>query len=170
MLYCYRCAPSRYPQVRGGMRNRVQAGDSALERRYRIARDPHERSWWQIPWLLGKGHTAADIAESTRSSWYWIGQMMRRYSVEGSEAMRNRHYTHSHRVAPLLAAGRVGRSASRNDEGQGATSIIHWVARPASLLPSCVRRHARRSAATPQPLGGCWHQLPLSREHGRRWL
>ena len=74
-----------------------------LERRYRAAREPHERSWWQILWPLGKGHTAVDIAESTGYSRYWIGQIVRRYNMEGPEAMRNRRYTHSHRAAPLLS-------------------------------------------------------------------
>jgi hypothetical protein len=36
-----------------------------LERRYRGAREPHERSWFQILWLLAKGQPAKDIAEST---------------------------------------------------------------------------------------------------------
>jgi hypothetical protein len=36
-----------------------------LERRYRAAKEPHERSWWQILWLLAKGQTAAAVAEST---------------------------------------------------------------------------------------------------------
>jgi transposase len=74
-----------------------------LGRRYRAAQEPHERSWWQILWLLGKGHTAEEIAESTGYSRYWIGQVVRRYNMEGPEAMRNRRYTHSHRAAPLLS-------------------------------------------------------------------
>jgi hypothetical protein len=36
-----------------------------LERRYRAAKEPHERSWWQILWLLARGQLAKDIAEST---------------------------------------------------------------------------------------------------------
>ena len=75
-----------------------------LERRYGAAKEPHERSWWQILWLLGKGHTATEIAESTGDSRYWIGQLVRRYNSEGPEAMRNRRYTHSHRAAPLVSA------------------------------------------------------------------
>ena len=87
-----------------------------LEQRYRAAKEPNERSWWQILWLLGKGHTAADIAESTGYSRYWIGQVVRRYNGEGPEAMHNRRYTHSHRAAPLLSRSSTGgRSASEND-------------------------------------------------------
>lgn len=44
-----------------------------LEQRYRAAHEPHERSWWQILWLLAKGQTATGIAESTGYTRYWIG-------------------------------------------------------------------------------------------------
>ena len=74
-----------------------------LERRYRAAKEPHERSWWQMFWLLAKGRTAAEVAESTGYSRYWIGHLVRRYNTEGPAAMRNRRYTHSHRAAPLLS-------------------------------------------------------------------
>lgn len=73
-----------------------------LERRYRGAREPHERSWFQILWLLAKGRTAREIAESTGYSRYWIGQVARRYNQEGPTGMQNRRYTHSHRATPLL--------------------------------------------------------------------
>lgn len=36
-----------------------------LEQRYRAAHEPHKRTWWQILWLLARGHLAKDIAEST---------------------------------------------------------------------------------------------------------
>ena len=74
-----------------------------FERRYRAAREPHERSWYQILWLLSKGQTAREIAQSTGYSPYWIGQLAKRYNVEGPAGMTNRQYTHSHRAAPLLS-------------------------------------------------------------------
>ena len=74
-----------------------------LERRYRAAKEPHERSWWQMLWLLAKGHTAAEVAESTGYSRYWIGQLVRRYNTEGPAVMCNRRYTHSHRATLLLS-------------------------------------------------------------------
>jgi hypothetical protein len=49
-----------------------------LEGRYRRAQEPHERRWWQILWLLARGWTARQVAESTGSSAYWIGQLARR--------------------------------------------------------------------------------------------
>ena len=98
-----------------------------LERRYRAARDPHERSWWQILWLLAKGHTAAEIAESTGYTRYWIGQMVRRYNAEGPEAMHNRRFTHSHRAAPLLSPELLAELAEavRGPAPEGE----HWLGR-----------------------------------------
>lgn len=61
-----------------------------LEGRYRRAQEPHERSWWQILWLLARGRTARQVAESTGYSAYWIGQLARRYNTRGPDAMRNR--------------------------------------------------------------------------------
>jgi transposase len=83
-----------------------------LARRYRAAKEPHERSWWQILWLLARGQLAKDIAESTGYSRYWIGQIAKRYNAEGPEGMRNRQYTHSHRAAPLLAGEQLAALAA----------------------------------------------------------
>src|SRR5258707_9229779 len=104
-----------------------------LERRYRAAKEPHERSWWQILWLLAEGQTAAAVAESTGYSRYWIGQLVRRYNRDGPEAMRNRQYTHSHRAAPLLSpeqlaelAAAVRGPAPEGDEWLGRT-VAAWM-------------------------------------------
>ena len=82
---------------------RTELSIDELERRYRAAKEPHERSWWQILWLLSRGQLAKEIAESTGYSRYWIGQIAKRYNVEGADGMRNRQYTHSHRAALLLS-------------------------------------------------------------------
>lgn len=74
-----------------------------LARRYRAAKEPRERSRWQILWLLSQGQTASEVAMSTGYSRYWIGQPVRRYNTEGPEAMRNRQYTHSHCAQSLLS-------------------------------------------------------------------
>jgi hypothetical protein len=82
-----------------------------LERRYRAAKEPHERSWYQILWLLAKGQTARDIAVSTSYSPYWIGQIAKRYNTQGPAGMSNRQYTHSHRAALLLSAEQLAELA-----------------------------------------------------------
>ena len=74
-----------------------------LEARYRAAEEPHERTWWQILWLLARGRLAREIAEVTGYTPYWIGRIARRYNAEGAEGMCNRQRTHSHRPAPLLS-------------------------------------------------------------------
>src|SRR5215831_7363839 len=74
-----------------------------LERRYRSAHEPHERSWWQMLWLLSRGQTARQVAQSTGYSPYWIGQLAKRYNREGPAGMRNRARLTSHRQAPLLS-------------------------------------------------------------------
>ena len=76
------------------------------------AKEPHERSRWQILWLLAKGQTAAAVAESTGYSRYWIGQLVRRYNEQGPEAMHNRQYTHSYRPALLLSADQLAELAA----------------------------------------------------------
>jgi transposase len=104
-----------------------------LERRYRAAKEPHERSWWQILWLLSRGQKAKDIAESTGYSAYWIGQIAKRYNAEGAEGMRNRQHTHSHRGQPLLSpallaelAEAVRGPAPEGDEWLGRT-VAAWM-------------------------------------------
>jgi transposase len=74
-----------------------------LERRYRQAQEPHERSWWQMLWLLSRGQTARQVAQSTGYSPYWIGQLANRYNAEGPSGMRNRARLTCHRQAPLLS-------------------------------------------------------------------
>jgi transposase len=75
-----------------------------LELRYRAAHEPHERSWWQILWLLAKGQTATTIAESTGYNRGWIGQIAKRYNEQGPESMVNRQRTTSWRAPRMLSA------------------------------------------------------------------
>ena len=75
-----------------------------LAQRYRSAHEPHERSWWQILWLLSRGQSARQVAQSTSYSAYWIGQLAKRYNTQGPSGMRNRARTDSYRRPPLLDA------------------------------------------------------------------
>jgi transposase len=91
--------------------NRVQLAShlttDELAQRYRAAKEPHERSWWQILWLLSRGQTAKAVAESTGYSAYWIGQIAKRYNTGGPEAMRNRQHTATRRLPTLLTSAQV---------------------------------------------------------------
>ena len=79
-----------------------------LEQRYRVTHDPTERSRWQILWLLSKGLLAREVAESTGYSAYWIGQIARRYNVEGPASMEDRrHTTTAHHPATLLSSAHL---------------------------------------------------------------
>ena len=75
-----------------------------LEQRYRAAHEPHERTWWQILWLLARGQLAKDIAQSTGYTAAWIGQIAKRYNAEGPAGMVNRQHTTSWRAPRMLSA------------------------------------------------------------------
>src|SRR4249920_684199 len=97
-----------------------------LERRYRAAKEPNERSWWQILWLLSQGHTAVAVSAVTGYSAYWIGQIAKRYNRAGPEAMQNRRHTTSYRPPPALSPALqeelrqvLAEAARRNDQWTG---------------------------------------------------
>src|SRR5258708_32241171 len=79
-----------------------------LEQRYRAAHEPHERTWWQILWLLARGQLAKDIAQSTGDTASWIGQIAKRYNAEGPAGMVNRQRTTSWRAPRLPSAPHQG--------------------------------------------------------------
>src|SRR6266851_2651304 len=74
-----------------------------LEQRYRAAHEPHERSWWQMLWLLARGQTALAIADSTGYTSAWIGQIAKRYNEQGPAGMVNRRRTTSWRAPRMLS-------------------------------------------------------------------
>src|SRR5258707_14037594 len=101
-----------------------------LERRYRNAHEPHERSWWQILWLLSRGQRARQVAESTGYSGYWIGQLARRYNTQGPVGMQNRARSTSHRQEPLLSPAHqeeLRQALTGSPPGGGAEAL--WTAR-----------------------------------------
>ncbi|HKW22357.1 MAG TPA: winged helix-turn-helix domain-containing protein [Ktedonobacterales bacterium] len=105
-----------------------------LERRYRNAHDPTERSWWQILWLLSQGHTAVAVSAVTGYSAYWIGQIAKRYNRAGPEAMQNRRHTTSYRPPPALSPALqeelrqvLAEAARRNDQWTGQ-DVAAWMA------------------------------------------
>ncbi len=137
-----------------------------LERRYRAAKEPHERSWWQILWLLAKGQTAtaAAVAESTGYSRYWIGQLVRRYNTAGPQAMHNRQDTHAHRPALLLSPEQLAELAEavRGPAPEGeywlgrrvAAWMSHKLGRPISVYLGwayLVRLDGKRRKPRPRP-------------------
>ena len=68
------------------------AGAQELERRYRKAKDPVERSHCQIVWLLSEGRTTGEVCEVTGYSPGWVRRIARRYNERGVEGLGDRRH------------------------------------------------------------------------------
>ena len=68
------------------------ASTQELERRYRKAKDPIERSHHQIVWLLGEGKTTEEVCEVTGYSPGWVRTIARRYNERGLEGLGDRRH------------------------------------------------------------------------------
>jgi Homeodomain-like domain len=105
-----------------------------LERRYRTAKEPNERTWWQILWLLAQGHTATELSSVIGYRAYWIGQIAKRYNAEGPTGMHNRRHTTSYRPPTVLAPAlqeelrQALAEAAGRDERWTGTDVAAWMA------------------------------------------
>jgi transposase len=99
-----------------------------LEQRYRAAHEPHERTWWQILWLLARGQLAKDIAESTGYTRTWVGQIAKRYNAEGPAGMVNKQHTTSWR-APRMLSGEQQEERRQALAGPAPDGGKHWTCR-----------------------------------------
>lgn len=105
-----------------------------LERRYRAAREPSERTWWQILWLLAQGRSAPAVAGVTGYSAYWIGQIAKRYNAQGPAGMVNRRHTTSYRTPPVLSLEvqeelrQALAGAAARDEPWTGQDVAAWMA------------------------------------------
>ena len=79
-----------------------------LEDRYRKARDPVERSHYQIVWSISEGKKSTrQIMEATGYSRGWVQQLARRYNSGGPEALGDRrHHNPGARDRALLDQAR----------------------------------------------------------------
>ena len=68
------------------------ASREELERRYRKAKDPVERSHYQIVWLLSEGKTSGEVCEVTGYSPGWVRRIARRYNERGVEGLGDRRH------------------------------------------------------------------------------
>lgn len=131
-----------------------------LERRYRAAKEPHERSWWQILWLLAQGRTATELAGVTGYSAYWIGQLAKRYNDQGPAGMHNRQHTTSRRTAPLLSTElqeelrqALSGPAPEEDRWSGRT-VAEWMSARLGRPVSRYRGWAYLQRLKPRPRHG----------------
>ncbi|MGO8948135.1 MAG: winged helix-turn-helix domain-containing protein [Ktedonobacterales bacterium] len=100
-----------------------------LKHRYRAAHEPHERSWWQILWLLARGQTDTAIAQSTGYTRYWVGQIAKRYNAQGPDGMRNRQHTTSWRASRMLSVAQHEELRQAALAGPAPDGAQRWRAR-----------------------------------------
>lgn len=78
-----------------------------LERRYRRARDPVERTHFQIIWQWARGQPTAAVAATVGYSVDWVRTIAGRYRAGGPDALGDRRHGNPG-AAPLLdAAGKL---------------------------------------------------------------
>ena len=58
-----------------------------LQERYREAKEPVERSHYQIVWLLSQGKPTREVAEATGYSAEWIREVAKRYNEAGADGL-----------------------------------------------------------------------------------
>lgn len=78
-----------------------------LERRYRMARDPVERTHWQAIWLVAGGRTCAETAAIVGYSLTWLRTMIRRYNAAGADGILDRRHTNPGGTPLLTVAQRA---------------------------------------------------------------
>jgi transposase len=133
-----------------------------LEQRYRAAKEPNERSWWQILWLLSQGRTGREVAAVTGYSPYWVGQIARRYNQQGPSGMHNRRHTTSYRPPPALTLAQqeelrqlLAAAAARRERWTGyevATWISERIGRPVAYsLGYAYLQRLKHSQQLPRP-------------------
>src|SRR5258708_12367387 len=128
-----------------------------LEHRSRTAKEPNERTWWQILWLLAQGRTATELSTVLGYRAYWIGQIAKRYNEAGPAGMQNRRHTTSYRPPPVLAPVLQGElraalaEAPARDEPWTGGGPGGPAGRPVGSPPSPPLRSTRTPAPPPPP-------------------
>ena len=131
-----------------------------LARRYRTARDPVERSRWQMIWLLVSGRSLGEVAAVTGYSTRWIREVVRSYNANGVPALADQRHANAG-AAPLLdAKGQAALEAALHepppDGGRwSGRQVAAWIARwlhrpPGSIAPARGWDYLRRLGYTPQ--------------------
>ena len=105
-----------------------------LERRYRQAREPVERSHYQIIWLLAQGKLTREVAEVTGYSPVWIGEIARRYNRSGPQGLGDRRRTNPGGSQRALLDARqreeLGEALSSPPPGGGmwtSRKVAEWI-------------------------------------------
>lgn len=106
-----------------------------LERRYRAAQDPVERTHYQILWLLSAGRTTTAVMEATGYSRGWVQEVARRYTTGGPAALGDKRHTNPGGAARALldeAGQQELREALAGDAPDGGLwsgrKVAAWIA------------------------------------------
>jgi len=137
------------------------ASTQELEHRYRKAKDPVERSHFQIVWLLGEGRTTEEVCEVTGYSPGWVRKIARRYNERGVEGLGDRRHANpgARERALLDEAGQAELRAALLEgppPGGGMWSgpkVARWIAERNGLEKVHVQRgfeYLRKVGMSPQ--------------------
>jgi hypothetical protein len=131
-----------------------------LARRYRAARDPVERSRWQMIWLLVSGRPLGEVAAVTGYSTRWIREVVRSYNADGVTTLADQRHANAGAVPLLDAEGQAALEAALHepppDGGRwSGRQVAAWIARwlhrpPGSIAPARGWDYLRRLGYTPQ--------------------
>src|SRR5919205_2702982 len=83
-----------------------------LAQRYRLARDPVERSHWQMIWLLVSGRPLREVAAVTGYSTRWVREVVRSYNADGAAALQDQRHANAGAAPRLDAAGQAALEAA----------------------------------------------------------
>lgn len=75
-----------------------------LERRYRQADQPVERSHYQIIWLISQGWLTRDVMAATGYSANWVRELARRYNTDGPAGLGDGRHANPGQPALLTPA------------------------------------------------------------------
>ena len=74
---------------------------SELEQHYRAATEVTAARHYQAVWLLAKGHTVPEVAETTSFGTRWLEQLLSRYNARGPSALGDQR-RHNGRAPSIL--------------------------------------------------------------------
>jgi transposase len=103
-----------------------------LERRYRQARDPHERSHYQIVWLVSQGRLTREVVAITGYCPNSVRGIVKRYNLEGPTGLQDRR-RQLPGPTPLLTAEQQARlraalASAPADGGQwSGPKVAEWM-------------------------------------------
>lgn len=104
-----------------------------LFRRYRRAKDPLERSHWQVVWLKSQGCSTAAISHAVGYSVPWVRELICRYNDTGARGLVDRRRTHPG-AKPMLTPeqqeelARVLEEGSAPDGGPwSGPKVARWI-------------------------------------------